>query len=108
MSDQFYILSLKHSPDPRTGAAVWWRSEAKGYTTDLSQARVYDLATVESNPGYYNNGETTAAWYKEAVDAQVKSTVEWAKVNPAGWRWELRGTPAVLGYRQPCKKEATP
>jgi hypothetical protein len=54
-----YILSLKHSP--KEGAAVWFRPESKGYTTDLSQAGVYSDAMVSRNPLCYNNGTTNKA-----------------------------------------------
>lgn len=54
-----YILSLKHSP--KDGAAVWFRPESKGYTSDLSQAGIYTDAKVKRNPTCFNNGTTTKA-----------------------------------------------
>lgn len=104
MNPQFYILSLKHSPDER-GNAVWWRPAASGYTIDLTRAGVYSLAEVEADEGYYNNGETTAAWYKEAVDALVSHAVPWSAVNPRVIPIEKA---KVLGFEKPAPERDEP
>jgi len=74
----FYILSLKHSPD-KAGSAVWWRADCKGYTTSLAEAGVYDQETIEAHPIYYDNGRTTEAWYKKAVD-RLATAVPFARL----------------------------
>lgn len=101
--DQFYILSLKHSPGPN-GEAIWWRPAAAGYTPNLDDAGLYSLETVESDEGYYNNGETTAAWYAGPVQAKSHRIVAYKKVSPAGLDMR-KETPAVLGYRQEPERD---
>jgi hypothetical protein len=67
MEQQYYILSLKWSPDTADNA-VWWRPAACGYTSDLGQAGLFTQSDLTADPGYYNNGTTTQAWRKETAE----------------------------------------
>lgn len=67
----YYILSLKWSPG-MDGHAVWWRTDAKGYTVDLNQAGLYSEETINSDRSYYDNGNDTQAWRKENAEAHAK------------------------------------
>lgn len=77
-----YILSLKHSPI--SGPAVWWRSDCKGYTSDLDQAGKYSDEAVQRNHYVFNNETTSIAIPVIKVDRMALRTVEFQDL--AGYR----------------------
>lgn len=78
---KFYVLSLKHSP--AVGLALWWRPEAKGYTTNLSQAGLFAAEEIEAHPEYYDNGTDSRAIPQCQVDKKSHLVVDWNEVRPA-------------------------
>lgn len=56
----FLILSITWSGTAR-GEIVWWRPEAQGYTTEITQAGRFTAQQIVEHPDYYNNGRTTLA-----------------------------------------------
>lgn len=78
----YAILSLKHSPNP-SGQCVFWRSEAKGYTSEISEAGVFSQQEVEDDSGYLNNGKTTRAIPLDEVIAASRQVVPYPFPDPA-------------------------
>lgn len=78
--EQFYILSLKHSPSPE-GHGVWWKPEACGYTTDLDKAGLFTQAQLNADKSYYDNGVTTQAWRKANAEHHARQLGRVANFN---------------------------
>ena len=70
MSQEFYILSLKHS-HKRDGMLTWWNPSNMGYTFYLQNAGKYTLEQVTAEPDYYNNGDETLAIPCDKVEKWV-------------------------------------
>jgi len=72
MSDglgEFYVLSLKWTKSDDGNLAIWWRQDAKGYTSNLVDAGRFTREEIEADPGYYDNGVDTIAVLAEHVEA---------------------------------------
>lgn len=70
----FAILSLKHSPNP-SGQCVFWRSEAKGYTSEVCEVGIFSQEEVEFDPAYLDNKKTTRAIPLDDVIAASRQVV---------------------------------
>lgn len=60
MSDEFLIVSLKHTAKSDDYITLWRPNDA-GYTLYLPAAGRYSHTEIEERRSYYNNGRTTVA-----------------------------------------------
>ncbi len=53
MSQQYYLLSIKHSD--AKNAVIWWGPNNSGYTDDVEKAGIYSEECIKKRNIYYSN-----------------------------------------------------
>lgn len=67
MSEDFYIVSIRHTP-ARDIYITFWRPDDRGYAYPLSWAGRYPRERVAGHLGYYNDGHNNIAVPCRVVD----------------------------------------